>query len=656
MATHLAERRVRRRPAPVYAACAASLLLGFVFVFVRAPHPWGWDGFDHYHDIALILASGRDFPTLEVPWGYAYFLAAFYRVFGDRPWIPLTVQVLLNAFMPLLVFEISKDRVDRGTATLAAVLTGLLSFNTVYASTQSSDAVCTCIFITGVVVFGAALQRDDWRLFALAGILTGIAPQFRPNLILIPIVLAAFAFFEHRTRRGLGQAFVLTVTAGAMLLPWVVRNYELTHTLLPTSAHGGVQLWYGTLQTGPYLDSRAHNPRSVFEAPAFEYTSLSGVPLIVSASLKSCAVRQPQSVSLTYWSDRDGTKREIAPLSHDGSRFGFEIPPPGRDAVIYYYFTTHWPPGSDPAVMTTPPEADRAPLTYFVSQDHLGDLDLHGDLLDIFDIVRLARQSAWSETPAFADALHAAGIEDVRDAVTSLAGPETEHGRALVSSVEFDEKEARLRFSDGSTMTIPRRWNQRITDVIFTEGLASTLMTSSRSLAALRIGSPPPAHEAICAEMEDISINDVFYRREMHMMRRYSALALDNIWRDPLGFVLASAYRAVRLFVIVGSGDPSTTQQFSRGGMVYGVATVVSSVYFLLLLAGMFLALRRHLPLGLPALLIIYIPATLAPVLTNMRYTVTVQPVIFIFVAIALTTAIGWAARGRGETRTARRP
>ena len=35
---------------------------------------------------------------------------------------------------------------------------------------------------------------------------------------------------------------------------------------LPTSTHGGVQLWYGTLQVGPYLESRAHNPRSIFDS------------------------------------------------------------------------------------------------------------------------------------------------------------------------------------------------------------------------------------------------------------------------------------------------------------------------------------------------------------------------------------------------------
>ena len=35
-------------------------------------------------------------------------------------------------------------------------------------------------------------------------------------------------------------------------------------------------MWYGTLQTGETIDSRAHNPRSFFEAPAFDYTSLAG--------------------------------------------------------------------------------------------------------------------------------------------------------------------------------------------------------------------------------------------------------------------------------------------------------------------------------------------------------------------------------------------
>ena len=120
----------------------------------------------------------------------------------------------------------------------------------------------------------AALRRDQWLLFAITGIITGVAAQFRPNLILIPALLAAYAIWKGPARRQAARAAVLVVCAAAVLMPWMIRNYGLTKTVLPTSVHGGAQLWYGTLQVGPYLNSRGYNPRSVFETPAFEYTSL----------------------------------------------------------------------------------------------------------------------------------------------------------------------------------------------------------------------------------------------------------------------------------------------------------------------------------------------------------------------------------------------
>ena len=93
----------------VYAACGVTLMIGLFFVFVWAPHPWGWEGFDHYHQLALVLAHGGGFPTLDVPWGYAGFLAAFYRLFGDHPAIPLVAQVALNASVPLLTFLAARE-------------------------------------------------------------------------------------------------------------------------------------------------------------------------------------------------------------------------------------------------------------------------------------------------------------------------------------------------------------------------------------------------------------------------------------------------------------------------------------------------------------------------------------------------------------------
>src|SRR5580765_8821119 len=92
-------------------ACALSVVIGGVFVFVRAPHPWGWRGFDEYYDLAHGLAQGQPYHTLDRIWGYPYFLALFYRLFGERFWIPLIVQVLANATIPWMIYAEFRHRI-----------------------------------------------------------------------------------------------------------------------------------------------------------------------------------------------------------------------------------------------------------------------------------------------------------------------------------------------------------------------------------------------------------------------------------------------------------------------------------------------------------------------------------------------------------------
>lgn len=621
----------------VGAACVASLGLGLFFIFVWSPQPWGWEGFDHYHELALEVARGRPFPTMEVPWGYAYFLAFFYRLFGDHPWVPLVVQAVLNAAIPALVFRFATARVDRSTAIVAAVLTGLFSFNTVYASTQSSDAVCTCLFMVAIVAFDTARNRESARWFAFVGLVSGIVPQFRPNLILLPPLLGAFAVWEHPTARRAARVALLLLCAAGALLPWTVRNYRLTGLLLPTSVHGGVQLWYGTLQTGPYLQSRAYNPRTLFEAPAFEYTSLETVPIIVEAQV-NCTEEPLVDVALEYWSDFASNVVRVTAVRTEGRHYTFEIPASSRDAAFYYYFVTTWAGPEGRTVRTTPTDGARAPFVYFVSGRHLEDLDLHGDLLDVFDVVRFMRHAAWNEPLPLAERLRVAGATDAQTAVAILMRPYFQDEAGEIVRFDYNAERARLTFTDGSTLDVPRRWSGLLTDVAITEGAASTLMTSRISLRSLASSGRQRSQTAsACTQVGDIAVNQVFYRKEPQMMRRYLALALDNIRRDPAGFVRASAYRAVRLFVIQGTSDRLTTQQFHQSGRAYLAGEAVSVGFLGLFGLGAIVAWRRRLQLGLPLLLVVYIPATLAPVLTNMRYTVTVQPLMFMFVAIAIT-------------------
>ena len=68
--------------------------------------------------------------------------------------------------------------------------------------------------------------------------------------------------------------------------------------------------------------------------------------------------------------------------------------------------------------------------------------------------------------------------------------------------------------------------------------------------------------------------------------------------------------------------------------------------YLLIFLLGTVLAVRRRSPLCVLLVPIAYVPLTICFVLTDMRYTITVQPLMFAFVALALLSHGGLATCG----------
>jgi len=614
-----------------------TLVIGLFFVFVWAPHPWGWRGIDQYDALAKELALGEPFSTTDVPWGYTYYLAIFYRFFGEHTWAPVTGQVFINALTPLLLFMLAKPAVGQRIASLAAWITAIFSFNTIYASTQSSDAICTVLFMLALLCFVAGHRRSSIVAFAAAGALSGIVPQFRPNMILLPaIVIAGYALYPPRGARRLLQCVVFGVAMTAMLMPWIVRNYHYTGTLLPTSTHGGIQLWYGTLQTGRYLESRAHNPRSAFASPAFPYTSLDA-PIIITGTA-ACSADTP--VRISFRTNRDPQWRQLAATRNAKGALQFELPAQPMPTTLYYYFLA----GAD----TTPPGGAKAPLIYFITGDHVGDLDANHEMLDIFDVGRLARHVASGDPLAAGNNLdlNRDGQIDRADVSRAIALllPRWDVARDPVVKLDQQGNLVVIQLADDSRLSVPADL-RRQTDFEVDGAYATELVGQSRTLASIDQPRPP------CIVFDEIKVNDVFYRREPHEMRRYTALAFDNISRDPKAFILASAYRMVRLFIIRGTGDRMTTHQFPLSGLIFNVGLIASLAYFALFLAGVAIAWRARSPFLYALIPIVYVPLTICFVLTNMRYTITVQPLMFVFVAIAVGAVLRVGRSGRSAGR-----
>jgi hypothetical protein len=100
------------------------------------------------------------------------------------------------------------------------------------------------------------------------------------------------------------------------------------------------------------------------------------------------------------------------------------------------------------------------------------------------------------------------------------------------------------------------------------------------------------------------------------------------------------------MFLIEGSGDTRTAYQFNRAALIYAVAHAVSLVYLVLFIAGVAIAAAQRLvPLSL-LMPIVFVPLTICFMLINARYSMTTQPFMFAFVAVALVSgADAWQAR-----------
>ena len=637
------------------AASGLSFLIGLFFIFVRAPHPWGWEGIDHYRELALAVARGEPYPSLERLWGYPYFLAAFYRLFGDRPWIPLVVQALLNATIPLMVFVEVRRRIDAHTGAVAALLAGVLSFNTIYASTQAADGLCTVLFVAAIVCFGRASASGSVRWFALSGVLAGLALLLRPNLLFFPTALVV-ADAALRRRRGwhLKQSVAFLLAAVAVWLPWPIRNYTLTDRFIPATTHGGIQLWYGSLQVGEYFERWFDNPRAQLEASPFDYSLPTRRSLEVSAKPATAAV-EPTKVLLTYWTNRRGSRTTIEVERSPDGAFRAQLPPMPPETVLYYYFDATWTGRAGDVLQSTPLAGASDPLRHVVTDRHFADLDLNHDTLDVFDVGRLVAAVAGQQAPPTSlpldlDRDGSLSARDLDVAAGVLVAPA--HGppaptHGTIQSIEPHPDHVRLVLQDGSALRVPTVALTRTTD-LDVEGadtsMAANLIRSARSFAGLQ-PSLPPAPTAIGHSVDFVlrpEVNKSFSRVEPLWMDRYTQLAIANIERSPSAFVTASLRRILRMFFVLGSDDRFRAAQFEGSSYVYAAATLLSSTYAVLLVAGVVIAWRRGYPMALWLVAVLYIPATILMFLPNMRYVVTAQPFHFIFVAVALIAVADW--------------
>jgi len=78
-------------------------------------------------------------------------------------------------------------------------------------------------------------------MFAATGLVFGATAMVKSEPLVFGVVISLYLWLERRDRRDFVRAAAITFTvAGAVILPWTIRNYVVFDRFIPTAAGGGM--------------------------------------------------------------------------------------------------------------------------------------------------------------------------------------------------------------------------------------------------------------------------------------------------------------------------------------------------------------------------------------------------------------------------------
>lgn len=216
---------------------------------------------DVYLGIAVGISDGRGFctpnssrPTAFRPPLYPLTLAAGLTLLSP-PMVVATVNILSGLMTIWLTASIGAALNLRWRGIIAALLVAVDPLLCVYTSQPMTESICT--MLAALWLWTLIHQwRDRGQKFPADALLAGIAfglmvlcrPTFWPIAAIYGLICSSTFLQSVRQtdrtqlKRHLRWSVVCILTTGAMIVPWVARNWLVLGTPILTTTHGGYTL------------------------------------------------------------------------------------------------------------------------------------------------------------------------------------------------------------------------------------------------------------------------------------------------------------------------------------------------------------------------------------------------------------------------------
>ena len=187
----------------------------------------------------------NDINRMGHPHGYPIVLAGIFKIWGDSDDAIQLVQVVCDALAAVVVLLIVFELLPFGIALIAGLLTGLSPQFSYHSVLLLPDSLSVVPILMAIYLVVRALKRPQFFTFVLAGVLIGISCWMRPNaLLLAPFLAICLALLSPR---GLLFRFATALLAGTFVViaPVTIKNWVVFGHFVPLSLGAGHTLLQG---------------------------------------------------------------------------------------------------------------------------------------------------------------------------------------------------------------------------------------------------------------------------------------------------------------------------------------------------------------------------------------------------------------------------
>ena len=269
--TGLRKRMLFGRPKLV-ALILVTCLVTRLFLFVAA-RPWVPSNAEEvilqfdavgYHSLAVTLVNHGQFAlqeggepeALRTP-GYPLYIGLFYAVFGEKPWVVLLSQIVLDGLSCLVLISLLNKALGSRAALYGGLFYALDPHLILYANHLLSETLFLFFCVLSFYFFWRAHDEARRRIphLVCSALFLGLTTLVRPVSLFLGSVFSVLVFFlmGEGVVDKLKRAGLFAAVFALVLSPWVTRN-QIVFDRWSLSSSGGYNLLM--LQVAPFETER----------------------------------------------------------------------------------------------------------------------------------------------------------------------------------------------------------------------------------------------------------------------------------------------------------------------------------------------------------------------------------------------------------------